>query len=63
MGGEGKGELVHSMASEVCMDKSMCKIWTAGSPVTLSASKKAKSPKGQKAGGAQTAKEAAVECM
>ena len=32
MGGEGKGELVRSMASEVCMDKSMCQIWTAGSP-------------------------------
>ena len=28
VGGEGKGE---PMASEVCMDKSMCKIWTAGS--------------------------------
>ena len=27
MGGEGKGELVRSMASEICMDKSLCKIW------------------------------------
>jgi len=30
VGGEGRGELVASMASEVCMDKSMCKSRTAG---------------------------------